>query len=96
MLCQRREIALGSDGIVVGKLAGRFLMFNGTAQGKNVFVARLRSGKTQGLMILNGLNWPGSLVALDIGAADGVRRGRPALRALAIDHRCESTHESSA
>jgi len=58
---------MGSEGIVVGKLGGRFLMFNGNEQGKNVIVAAAPgSGKTQGLMIPNCLNWPGSLVALDI------------------------------
>ena len=58
---------MGTDGIVVGKLGGRFLMFNGNEQGKNVLVAAAPgSGKTQGLMIPNCLNWPGSLVALDI------------------------------
>ena len=58
---------MGSAGIVVGKLGGRFLMFDGTRQGKNVIVAAAPgSGKTQGLMIPNCLNWPGSLVALDI------------------------------
>ena len=58
---------MGTDGIIVGKLGGRFLMFNGNEQGKNVIVAAAPgSGKTQGLMIPNCLNWPGSLVALDI------------------------------
>ena len=58
---------MGSDGIIVGKLGSRFLMFNGNEQGKNVIVAAAPgSGKTQGLMIPNCLNWPGSLVALDI------------------------------
>ena len=58
---------LGQVGIIVGKLGGKFLMFNGTEQGKNVIVAAAPgSGKTQGLMIPNCLNWPGSLVGLDI------------------------------
>ena len=58
---------MGSAGIVVGKLGSRFLMFDGNEQGKNVIVAAAPgSGKTQGLMIPNCLNWPGSLVALDI------------------------------
>lgn len=58
---------MGTEGVVVGKLGGRFLMFNGNEQGKNVIVAAAPgSGKTQGLMIPNCLNWPGSLVALDI------------------------------
>ena len=58
---------MGTEGVVVGKLGGRFLMFNGNEQGKNVLVAAAPgSGKTQGLMIPNCLNWPGSLVALDI------------------------------
>lgn len=58
---------LGTAGIIIGKLGGKFLIFNGTEQGKNVMVAAAPgSGKTQGLMIPNCLNWPGSLVALDI------------------------------
>ena len=58
---------LGHAGIIIGKLGGKFLMFNGTEQGKNVIVAAAPgSGKTQGLMIPNCLNWPGSLVGLDI------------------------------
>lgn len=57
---------LGTAGIIVGKLGGKFLIFNGTEQGKNVLAAcPPGSGKTQGLMIPNCLNWPGSLVALD-------------------------------
>ena len=57
---------LGAAGIIVGKLGGKFLIFNGTEQGKNVIAAcPPGSGKTQGLMIPNCLNWPGSLVALD-------------------------------
>ena len=68
---KRSEIAaaslLGEVGIIIGKLGGKFLMFNGTEQGKNVIVAASPgSGKTQGLMIPNCLNWPGSLVGLDI------------------------------
>ena len=63
-----RAIGLfGSAGIIVGKLGNKFLMFDGTEQGKNVMVAASPgSGKTQGLMIPNCLNWPGSLIALDI------------------------------
>jgi len=57
---------LGTAGIIVGKLGSRFLIFNGTEQGKNVLAAAPPgSGKTQALMIPNCLNWPGSLVALD-------------------------------
>ena len=68
---KRAEIAaaglFGHVGIIIGKLGGKFLMFNGTEQGKNVIVAASPgSGKTQGLMIPNCLNWPGSLVGLDI------------------------------
>ena len=67
----RRQIRaaglFGQAGIIVGKRGGSFLLFDGTAQGKNVMVAAAPgSGKTQGLMIPNCLNWPGSLVALDI------------------------------
>ena len=68
---RRRQVRaaglMGTAGIIVGKLGGRFLMFEGNEQGKNVMVAAAPgSGKTQGLMIPNCLNWPGSLVALDI------------------------------
>lgn len=57
---------LGTAGIIVGKLGSKFLIFNGTEQGKNVLAAcPPGSGKTQGLMIPNCLHWPGSLVALD-------------------------------
>jgi type IV secretion system protein VirD4 len=63
----RRARLLGTQGIIVGKLGGKFLMFDGTEQGKNVMVAASPgSGKTQGVMIPNCLNWPGSLVGLDI------------------------------
>lgn len=58
---------LGDAGIIVGKRGSRFLVFNGTEQGKNVIVAAPPgSGKTQGLMIPNCLHWPGSLVQLDV------------------------------
>lgn len=58
---------LGEDGIIVGKLGGKFLLFNGSEQGKNVMAAAPPgSGKTQGLMIPNCLNWRHSLVALDL------------------------------
>lgn len=63
----RRAGLLGDEGIIIGKRRGRFLLFNGAQQGKNVLVsASPGSGKTQGLMIPNCLNWPGSLVALDM------------------------------
>ncbi|TCV82729.1 type IV secretory system conjugative DNA transfer family protein [Sulfurirhabdus autotrophica] len=58
---------LDHDGIIMGKRRGKFLLFDGAEQGKNVIVsASPGSGKTQGLMIPNCLNWPGSLVALDM------------------------------
>ena len=68
---KRSEMAanklMGDAGIIIGKIGNKFLMFNGTSQGKNVIVAAAPgSGKTQGLMIPNCLNWPGSLVGLDI------------------------------
>ncbi len=63
----RRAGLLGHEGIIIGKRGGKFLLFNGAEQGKNVILsASPGSGKTQGLMIPNCLNWPGSLVALDM------------------------------
>ena len=63
----QRAGLLGDDGIIVGKVGGKFLLFNGSEQGKNVMAAAPPgSGKTQGLMIPNCLNWRHSLVALDL------------------------------
>jgi type IV secretion system protein VirD4 len=57
----------GQAGIIVGKIGRQWLIFNGTEQGKNVLASCAPgSGKTQGLMIPNALNWPGSFVGLDI------------------------------
>jgi len=63
----KRVGLLAHEGIIIGKRRGKFLLFNGVEQGKNVIVsASPGSGKTQGLMIPNCLNWPGSLVGLDM------------------------------
>ena len=53
-----------STGIVVGKLRGRYLIFDGN---EHVMVyAPTRGGKGVGVVIPNLLNWPGSAIVLDI------------------------------
>jgi type IV secretion system protein VirD4 len=60
-----REAGLmGTEGIVVGKLNGRFLQFPG--QQFCLLAAPTRSGKGVSFVIPNLLNWPGSCVVLDI------------------------------
>ena len=64
----RREIAraglLGEKGIIVGKLGKKYLMFDG--QQHAIISAPTRSGKGVGIVIPNLLNWPDSVVILDI------------------------------
>lgn len=55
---------LGEDGIIVGKLGGRYLTFGG--QQHAIISAPTRSGKGVGIVIPNLLNWPESVVVLDI------------------------------
>lgn len=55
---------LGEDGIIVGKLRGRYLMFSGSQHA--IISAPTRSGKGVGIVIPNLLNWPHSVVVLDI------------------------------
>lgn len=55
---------LSNDGIILGRLGSRFLMLAG--QQSVVLAAPPRSGKDVGVAIPNGLNWPGSLVQVDI------------------------------
>lgn len=55
---------LGEKGIIVGKMGGRYLMFEG--QQHAIISAPTRSGKGVGIVIPNLLNWPESVVVLDI------------------------------
>lgn len=54
----------GEKGIIVGQLAGKYLMFGG--QQHAIISAPTRSGKGVGIVIPNLLNWPDSVVVLDI------------------------------
>jgi type IV secretion system protein VirD4 len=64
----RREIArsglLGDHGIILGRLGSRCLMLPG--QQGVCLAAPPRAGKGTGVVIPNALNWPGSLVCVDI------------------------------
>lgn len=55
---------LGEKGIIVGKLGGKYLTFPG--QQHAIISAPTRSGKGVGIVIPNLLNWPDSIVILDI------------------------------
>lgn len=55
---------LGEKGIIVGQLNGKFLTFGG--QQHAIISAPTRSGKGVGIVIPNLLNWPDSVVVLDI------------------------------
>lgn len=55
---------LGDQGIIVGQLGARYLMFGG--QQHAIISAPTRSGKGVGIVIPNLLNWPESVVVLDI------------------------------
>jgi type IV secretion system protein VirD4 len=55
---------LGEDGIILGELRNRYLMLPG--QQGVALSAPPRSGKGAGIVIPNLLNWPGSLVCVDI------------------------------
>lgn len=55
---------LGDKGIICGKYKGRYLMFPGAQHA--MISAPTRSGKGVGIVIPNLLNWPDSLVVLDI------------------------------
>jgi len=55
---------LGHEGLIVGKLGSKYLMFGG--QQHAIISAPTRSGKGVGIVIPNLLNWPESLVVLDI------------------------------
>src|SRR6202050_3765326 len=64
----RAEIAaaglLGSDGIILGRRGRRCLMLAG--QQGVALAAPPRAGKGTGVVVPNALNWPGSLVCVDI------------------------------
>ena len=60
----RKSGLLGEKGLIVGKYAGRYLMFAG--QQHVIMSAPTRSGKGVGVVIPNLLNWPDSVVVLDI------------------------------
>lgn len=55
---------LGEEGILLGEYKGRYLLLPG--QQSVLVAAPTRSGKGVGVMIPNLLNWPGSVVALDV------------------------------
>ena len=65
---RRVEIAkaglFSHDGLILGELGSRYLMLPG--QQSVILAAPPRSGKDVGVCIPNGLNWPGSLVQVDI------------------------------
>jgi type IV secretion system protein VirD4 len=64
----RREIAaaglLGREGIILGARRRRYLMLAG--QQGVALAAPPRAGKGTGVVVPNALNWPGSLVCVDI------------------------------
>lgn len=55
---------MADQGIIVGRYANRYLMFGG--QQHAIISAPTRSGKGVGIVIPNLLNWPESVVVLDI------------------------------
>lgn len=73
----RREGMRASAGIVVGRKAGRFLIFGGSEH--VLLEAPTRAGKGVGVVIPNLLTWPDSVVVLDVkrenwGASAGYRQ----------------------
>lgn len=60
----KRAGLFGESGIIVGKLGNRYLTFDG--QQHAIISAPTRSGKGVGVVIPNLLNWPDSVVVLDI------------------------------
>lgn len=60
----RKAGLFGEKGIIVGKLGSRYLMFGGSQHA--IISAPTRSGKGVGIVIPNLLNWPESVVVLDI------------------------------
>ncbi|HPW06389.1 MAG TPA: type IV secretory system conjugative DNA transfer family protein [Burkholderiaceae bacterium] len=60
----RRAGLLGEHGIIVGRRGHRYLTYDGPQHA--IISAPTRSGKGVGVVIPNLLNWPGSVVVLDI------------------------------
>jgi type IV secretion system protein VirD4 len=60
----RRAGLLGTEGIILGRRGRRYLMLRG--QQGVALVAPPRAGKGTGVVVPNALNWPGSLVCVDI------------------------------
>src|SRR3546814_16454 len=60
----RREGLRAPSGIVVGRKAGRFLIFGGNEH--VLLEAPTRAGKGVGVVIPNLLTWPDSVVVLDV------------------------------
>jgi len=60
----RKSGLLGGEGIIVGRLGSKYLMFGG--QQHAIISAPTRSGKGVGIVIPNLLNWSDSVVVLDI------------------------------
>lgn len=71
----RREVAraglLGEEGIILGRLGGRYLALPG--QQGVALEAPPRSGKGVGVVIPNLLNWPGSTIVSDIKGENFMR-----------------------
>ncbi len=65
---KRSEIAraglFSHEGLILGEMGARYLMLPG--QQSVILAAPPRSGKDVGVVVPNGLNWPGSLVQVDI------------------------------
>lgn len=57
-------------GLIVGQIGGRYLMHRGSHRRSphGYVAAPTGSGKTQALVLPNALNWPGSMVVLDLKA----------------------------
>jgi len=55
---------LSHEGLILGEIGSRYLMLPG--QQSVILAAPPRSGKDVGVVVPNGLNWPGSLVQVDI------------------------------
>jgi len=79
----RREIAaaglLASEGTILGRRSRRYLML--ASQQGVALAATPRAGKGTGVVVPNALNWPGSLVCVDIKRENwtitaGFRAGR--------------------
>ena len=60
----RKAGLLGDKGIIVGKMGKKYLLFDGLQHA--IISAPTRSGKGVGIVIPNLLNWPDSVVVLDI------------------------------